>query len=116
MTAATSLVASLRAAGILIRSEGGRLVVEAPRGTITPEIRSQLAGRKTELISIISLEEEHRANDATTVEALREVAALLATAYKRRQRILRVPEAAADAVNAGLALSGGRSVHECVQP
>jgi|ERR1019366_1791295 len=113
MTAAASLVASLRAAGILIRSEGGRLLVEAPCGSITPEIRTQLAKRKTELVSIIRLEEEHRANNVTTVEALREVAGLLATAYQRRQRIRRIPEAAADAE---LALSGGQSVHECVQP
>ncbi len=113
MTTAASLLASLRAVGILIWSEKGRLVVEGPCGTITPAIRSQLAKRRTELITIITLEEEHRANDTTTVEALREVAGLLAIAYQRRQRIRRIPEAEADAE---LALSAGQSVHECVQP
>ena len=113
MTTAASLLAYLHAVGILIRSEKGCLVVEGPCGAVTPEIRSQLAKRKTELITIIGLEEEHRANGTTTVEALREGASLLASAYQRRRRIRRTPEAEADAE---LALSGGQSVHECVQP
>jgi hypothetical protein len=116
MRTATSLLASLRAVGILIRSEEGRLVVEAPRGIITPEIRSQLAKRKTELVSILKLEEEHKANDAITAEALRKVAALLATAYQRRQRIPRIPEVAGYPLNIELALPAGQSVHGCEQP
>jgi TubC N-terminal docking domain len=113
MTTATSLVSSLRAAGISIRVERGRLLLEAPRGTITAEIRSQLASCKAELISILELEEEHRAKDPTTVEALREATALLATAYQRWRRIPRIAEVSGDPLNAELALRAGQSVHGC---
>lgn len=115
MTTAMSLVASLRASGISIRAENRRLLVEAPLGTITPEIRSQLARCKAELISTLEFEEKHSGKDPVTVEALRKVASLLAAAYRRWQMTPRIPEVLRDPPKGELALSPGQSVHGCEQ-
>lgn len=115
MTTATSLVASLRASGISIWAENRRLLVEAPQGTITPEIRSQLTKCKGELISTLEFEEKHRGKDPVTVEASREVASLLVAAYRRWQKIPRIPEVLDDPPKGELALSPGQSVHGCEQ-
>ena len=59
MTQAASLVASLRTVGISIGIVDGRLLVEAPRGTITPDIRAQLVNCKAELVATLEFEEGH---------------------------------------------------------
>ena len=51
-------------------------------------------------------------SDAIAVEALQEVADLLAVAYQRYRKIQRLPvNPPEDAVNGELAISGGQSVH-----
>ena len=98
MTAA-ALLASLRAKGISISSEGGRLILEAPAGVITANLRGELVKRKAELISALAPDHGHPA-DLNLAESQTEIAKLLATAYRRYREILRVgqdrPESSAD--------------------
>jgi len=49
----TELLAHLRARGITLSAEGGALKVSAPAGALTPELRSDLAARKAELIELL---------------------------------------------------------------
>ena len=56
MNSAASFLSSLRAAGISIRTQGGRLTVEAPAGVVTQRIREQLVHRKAELIEALEPE------------------------------------------------------------
>jgi hypothetical protein len=60
MIATAIMLAELRAAGVSISCEGGRLIVEAPRGAVTSEKRAELASCKPELL--LALELEHAAN------------------------------------------------------
>jgi tubulysin polyketide synthase-like protein len=52
---ARELLSQLREKGVELSTAGGdRLVIDAPKGTITPELRSALAENKSELIKILS--------------------------------------------------------------
>ena len=108
---ATSLIAKLRAAGVSMTVCEGRLVIEAPRGTIAPEMRTVLAARKSELITALGSEQQLSA--ATTEAALKEIAELFATAFRRSSRILRLPANQPSEVrHQGLAICASPSVHE----
>jgi TubC N-terminal docking domain/HEAT repeats len=51
---AHELLSELRAKGVEVSSSGdGRLVIDAPKGTITEDLRSSLAAHKTELLEIL---------------------------------------------------------------
>ena len=55
---AHELLAQLREKGVEVKTSGGdRLVIDAPRGTITEELRSALAANKTELLQILKVEQ-----------------------------------------------------------
>ncbi len=44
----------LNTRGIGLQARDGKLIVTAPRGAATPDIRSELAARKPELIALLS--------------------------------------------------------------
>jgi hypothetical protein len=112
MSRITSLLGELRAAGVSIRSEGGRLIVEAPAGLVTAEIRAQLVKCKAELVSALEPDLSPPSEDTIEAGAFREVAGLLAIAYQRYARIQRVPaDQPKDSTLQQLALSVGESVH-----
>src|SRR5438132_12388534 len=55
---ASSLLSQLRELGVEIKvSDDDRLVIDAPRGAITPELRSALASHKPELLKMLKTEE-----------------------------------------------------------
>ena len=115
MTAAT-LITNLRKAGVQLYREGARLIVEAPPGVVTPEIRLELSRSKQELLKAIGRQSpETTGVDQIAPEALREIANLLAVAYRRDLAIRRV-SADRESVEPqhGLALSGDASVHGVV--
>lgn len=49
---AVQLIRQCRDAGIRLQACGDRLHVEAPPGTVTPELRQQLADRKADLLAL----------------------------------------------------------------
>ena len=113
MSRITSLLGELRVAGVSIRFDGGRLIVEGPTGAVTPEMRAELVRRKAELVSALDPDPGcPRSEDPITLEAFREVAGLLAVAYQRYAKIQRMPvDQPKEAHLRPLALSGGESVH-----
>ena len=113
MSATATLITDLRKAGVRLYREGTRLMVEASPGVITPEIHAQLLRSKHELLTALGKESRERTgDDPTAADAVREIAGLLAAAYRRQQEIRRVPTDHADAEpQHGLALSGEPSVH-----
>jgi hypothetical protein len=117
MNLATSVLARTRAAGISIHAKSGRLIIEAPQGLVTSEVRAELAQQKTELMRALAEEQrkQERGDDAVT-QAFAEIAGLLATAYRRYAKVQRVPLGSTDSVNKELALSPVVSVHGHGQP
>ncbi|HSP63735.1 MAG TPA: hypothetical protein VLQ90_12180, partial [Pyrinomonadaceae bacterium] len=56
---ARNLLSELRQKGIEVRNSGDdRLVIDAPKGAITPELRSALAAHKVELLQILKSERQ----------------------------------------------------------
>ncbi len=49
----TELLNALKAAGIVLQTTGDRLMFEAPKGAMTPELRDQLARQKPELLALL---------------------------------------------------------------
>src|SRR6478672_9344259 len=48
------LLVQLREKGVEIKSNGDRLVIDAPKGAITPDVRDALAANKAELLRILN--------------------------------------------------------------
>lgn len=110
MTAAI-LLKSLRATGISISSERGRLIVEAPAGVLSAQLRAELVRRKPEVIAALEVEQQSPEN-GTQLEVQNEIASLLATAYRRHAAIQRVgTDRGEGSVDCGLANSDVSSVH-----
>ena len=56
---ARNLLSELRAKGVEVKTSGDdRLVIDAPKGAITPELRSALAAHKNELLHILKSEQQ----------------------------------------------------------
>lgn len=109
MTAA-ALLASLRSRGISIATERGRLILDAPEGVVTLEMRGELGRNKAEIITV--LEDEAHSRDSTLASALNEITGLLALAYGRHQQILHAGgRDGKDFADTGLANPGRTSVH-----
>ncbi len=87
---ASLLIARLRSLSVSLHSEGTRLIVDAPRGVITSDLREQIARLKPELLSELEAKARALNPDSTTTKAIREIAALLATAYRRSTNIPQV--------------------------
>jgi hypothetical protein len=112
---AASLLAQLRDEGISISSNAGRLVIDAPVGAVTAELRVELVKRKAELIATLETAHGVLHEDAPLTEARTEIARLLAIAYRRYAAIQRVgPDRAVISGKDDLANSGGTSVHGVV--
>ena len=112
---AASLLAQLRDEGISISSNAGRLVIDAPVGAVTAELRVELVKRKAELIATLETAHGVLHEDAPLTEARTEIARLLAIAYSSATPRFNVSGQAIDwPVISGkddLANSGGTSVH-----
>lgn len=80
---ASLLIARLRTNGVSLRSDRTRLIVVAPRGVITPELREQMACLKLEILSELEAEAFAHTADSATMAAIYEIAVLLTTAYAR---------------------------------
>jgi hypothetical protein len=66
---AHELLSQLRAKGVEIKASGeDRLVIDAPKGTITEELRAALAGSKAELLKILKTEQMQASSPAPAVE------------------------------------------------
>ena len=50
---AVSLIGQCRAAGIRLQARGDRLHVEAPAGSVTPELRQALAANKADVLALV---------------------------------------------------------------
>lgn len=112
MTAA-SLLAQLRSEGVSVRLESDRLIVDAPAGSVTDELRAQLRERKAELIA--ALEGEHvRLDESSLIEVRRKIADLLAIAFQRYTAVERAGEHGKTSGNDELANSSRPSVHGVV--
>ena len=76
---ASSLLSQLRELGVEIRSAGDdRLVIDAPKGAITPGLRSALAAHKSELLQILKAEQV-AALPVVTDESMESSAAIVET-------------------------------------
>lgn len=53
MTSVVSLLTQLRTLGVRVRSDGDRLRLNAPPGTITPELKSQIAAMKPQILAFL---------------------------------------------------------------
>ncbi len=85
----------LRRAGVQLHLEGERLFVEAPTGAITAEMRAELSRHKPELVSALLHESDSRAlpgRNSVVDDSLREIASLLATAYRRYRAVRHVSD------------------------
>ncbi len=50
----TNLIATLTAAGIQVRADAGELVIRAPKGVLTPELRKLVASNKAALLATLA--------------------------------------------------------------
>jgi len=112
MKRASLLLAELRSAGVSVRAEHGQLIVDAPLGVATAEIRAELTQRKQQLIRALEVEND----DKFAATAFKQIAALLVAAYERYTNVRRVSVFDPDPVNKELALSRDESVHGHGQP
>ncbi len=66
---AHELLSQLRAKGVELKTSGGdRLVIDAPKGTVTAELRAALSGHKAELLQILNAEANEGVAPAAVVE------------------------------------------------
>jgi hypothetical protein len=109
------LLAHLRNAGAILQLHGERIAIEAPAGVITADTRKQLGRQKAELVSLLRAAEPQI--DRLATEAVRELASMLAAAYRRYSKVPRVPvDGTPESPSGGVALSGMSSVHGDGQP
>lgn len=52
---AAQLLTELKGRGVMLEAKGDRLVIDAPKGTVTPELREVLAERKAELLTLLKV-------------------------------------------------------------
>jgi hypothetical protein len=114
MTATALFIARLRTLGVSLRPDGTRLIVDAPRGVLTSELREQMGCLKQDMLS--ELEAEALAvYDTPARNALREIGAFFATAYRRSKNLRPVEEISGqDGGDDELAYSSRESVHGVV--
>lgn len=55
---AGELLVELRSRGVLLEPAGDRLKIDAPKGSITPELREALAECKSEVLAILALDDD----------------------------------------------------------
>lgn len=90
---AHELLSELRAKGVEVSASGdGRLVIDAPKGTITEDLRNSLAAHKAELLEILNKPEVVESSPAKTLVA---ELPLVATAIPEAPAVRVIPEASA---------------------
>ena len=113
MSTVSHLLTKLGDLGVTLRADGTRLLVQAPGGVITPELRTEMARRKVKILAAIQGTSRAANEDAPATLALHELSGLLAKAYQRHFAVQQVtgnqPRQEPDL---GLALSSAASVHE----
>lgn len=63
---AYNLLSDLRQAGVVVKASGSdRLVVDAPKGALTPDLRAALAEHKKELLAILTITGEQHSPEST---------------------------------------------------
>ena len=67
---AVSLIGQCRAAGIRLQARGDRLHVEAPAGSVTPELRQALAANKADVLALVEAKPEALKAQRTRLLAL----------------------------------------------
>jgi hypothetical protein len=109
------LLVKLRRVGVVVSAKAGRLILDAPAGVITAELRRELADRKTEIITALLAESVRPDQDSALTEARHVVADLLATAYQRYSAPRRAgSDQRKDSGDGELANSSVSSVHGVV--
>jgi len=111
---ATTLLAQLRSAGVLIGVRNGRLILEAPRGVITADLRSKIVEHRAELISALVEQPVNSNEDSIASDARRVIAGLLASAYRRYAVNQSRRTAAGNQGTEPLAIPPDQSVHGVV--
>ena len=111
-----SLLVKLTAAGVSIGSDGGRLIVEAPPGVLTADLRTTLVRSKAELLAALEGSTHRADQDPALTHAVKENAGLLARAYRRCSVIQQVgTPAPSGSGNDELASPAPKSVHGVVE-
>jgi len=108
---ALSYLNKLRGAGIKLRKEGTHLIIEAPSGVITSELRGEMGTRKMDILRALEAESRAAKTDSAGIKEIGVVAGLLAVAYKRYSAIPRLPGQIPNEPDSELALSKDTSVH-----
>jgi hypothetical protein len=85
---ASSFLVQLRSVGISVSVEGDHLIVDAPAGVVTAELRAEFAVRKAELIAALEVGHDDL-DDSDLIQVRREIADLLAIAYRRYAAVVR---------------------------
>jgi len=89
---ARNLLSELREKGVEVKTSGDdRLVIDAPKGTITPELRSALAAHKGELLQILKSEQQPPAPIASAPIATAPVAPAPAAPKTYAPEVVAVP-------------------------
>jgi TubC N-terminal docking domain len=110
---ASSFLVQLRSVGISVNVEGDRLIVDAPADVVTAELRAEIAVRKTELIAALEVGHDDLDN-SDLIEVRREIADLLAIAYRRYAAVMRACDHQPSPGTHELANSRRSSVHGVV--
>jgi hypothetical protein len=90
---ARSLLNELRAANVCVHAEGRELVVRAPRGALTGNIRARLVVAKAELLAVLHAEqyESEASYDARELACYRGYVAALARAHGYDEETIDLP-------------------------
>jgi hypothetical protein len=86
---ARELLLQLREKGVDVKANGDRLVIDAPRGAITPDLRDALSANKAELLQILNAPPIERAAPKPAPVAAQEPLAPPAPAAVKREASLR---------------------------
>lgn len=54
---AAELLSTLRESGVSLETAGDRLIVDAPKGAVTPELKEALSTHKSEILAILNIAE-----------------------------------------------------------
>lgn len=106
MTSAANVIARIRSLGASLSLDGPRLIVDAPRGVITRELREEIVRLKPAILAELSAGADRLPRDA-----VHQVAGLLAIAYRRHRDACTGPCGSAGQGDSRLANFVHQSVH-----
>jgi amino acid adenylation domain-containing protein len=85
---AVQLNARLESLGIRLTVEGGRLRVNAPRGSLTEDLKKDIAESRDELLELLELRDSATASSVEQIEPLRRGGILPVSSFQERMWIL----------------------------